>query len=566
MSSRDWKLSPEHPQETRLLSQSLGLSSFTAQVLIKRGYKTPEEASHFLFATLKDLPRPETIPGMAEGIARIRQALSSHETIFLFGDYDVDGITGTAILELFLKSQGGKVLSFLPNRFTDGYGLTLETIDKLSIHKKEAKALLITIDNGTKAVAAIAKAKAHGFEVIVLDHHETPETDPGAIALINPKKDLSKPLPLCSAGLAFYVVIALRASLRESGIYTGDGILDYLDFATLGTIADVVPLVGVNRILVKEGLKRLPDTRWVGLNALMTEAGLGGTSLSAGQVGFRLAPRLNASGRLDDAQISLRLLTESKPLEAMKLAQQLGLFNRQRQEEEEVILREAFALLDEKKETTRQGILLAKEGWHEGILGIIAARLTEKFQLPALVLTIKGNEVKGSGRSISGFDLHDCVKRSERYLKRWGGHQAAIGLSLDPADLEAFRLSFEEESARRLASLPKRPALTIDGLLPFEAITPAFLSELEHLSPFGCGNPEPTFATKAVTLKQARIVGKDHLKLVLADGTATLPGMYFRFGEKLPTRDCVSLAYMPEWNEWNGEKSIQLRIKDLAAG
>ncbi|MDO8461547.1 MAG: single-stranded-DNA-specific exonuclease RecJ, partial [Deltaproteobacteria bacterium] len=454
--------------EVTSLSQVTGLSLTTCQLLFNRGFRSAEEISQFLYGTLKDLPDPLTLPDIGKAVERIRQALSKKEKIFLFGDYDVDGVTGTAILKLFLESQGADVHPLLPNRFEEGYGLHDRVIDEVEAKKGT---LLITIDNGTKAYGPIQKAREKGIDVIVLDHHETPEEEVGAIALVNPKKerDESKQLPLCSAGLAFYLIAALRGSLRKSQSFntTEPALTPYLDLVALGTIADLVPLVGVNRLLVREGLKWLAQSGRIGIKALKGVSSIKEGAVSAGQVGFRLAPRLNAAGRLEHASIALELLTTGDPSRAQELAVQLEEMNRRRQTTEEEIVNQAVEILLPSEPLDWCAIALAREEWHEGVLGIVAARLAERYFRPTIVLTINKEKVKGSGRSIRGFDLHACLAESASFLDKWGGHKAAVGLSLKKENLEAFLKSFRETSRTHLAPLGRTPSLPIDLNLPF---------------------------------------------------------------------------------------------------
>ncbi|MBI1909544.1 MAG: single-stranded-DNA-specific exonuclease RecJ [Deltaproteobacteria bacterium] len=553
----------EIPEDPQGLSQKTGLSRTVCQLLFNRGFRTAEEISRYLYGSLRNLPPPSSLPDMEKGVARIRQALSHREKIFLFGDYDVDGVTGTAILQLFLQSQGGDVSPLLPNRFTDGYGLSHPVIHKVS---DGGGRLLITIDNGTKAEGPIRFAKEKGIDVIILDHHETPETDPGAIALINPKKerDEARQLPLCSAGLAFYLVAALRASLRQPGSPPLESpLIPYLDLVALGTVADIVPLIGVNRLLVREGLKVLSNSSRIGLQRLKEEASLKEASLSTGHIGFRLAPRLNASGRLEDASLSLELLTTNDLLRAGALARQLESINRRRQEIEEGILQEAEELLEARPPSDGAGIALAREGWHEGVLGIVAARLTERYARPALVLTIRENDVKGSGRSIRGFDLHDCLLDCSSFLDKWGGHKAAVGLTLKKQNLQPFLDQFSQVSIEKLKKLDGKSGHRVDLSLPFSDLTPQLIEELAAMEPFGYGNPEPVFRTSSVTIRSAKIVGKNHLKMILCQDNITLDSIHFNYRGEIPTQPLCHVTYTPEWNEWNGNRVIQLRIKEI---
>ncbi|MDO8643685.1 MAG: single-stranded-DNA-specific exonuclease RecJ, partial [bacterium] len=477
-SPKNWRSLPVSGPEAKRLAHELNLEPSTARILFQRGYRTPETAEKFLKGSLKDLPDPMILPDMEKGVLRIQKALAKKEKIFLFGDYDVDGVTGTAILKLFLESQGGDVQAILPNRFQDGYGLSVKIVERVMEQKGT---LLITIDNGTRSFEPIRFARSHGVDVIVLDHHEVPEGDLGAVAVINPKAETEeKQLPLCAAGIAFYVVIALRSFLRRENSYREGDLVRYLDLVTLGTIADVVPLVGVNRLLVREGLKRLADPLWEGLKALKAEAGIEG-EVTAGQVGFRLAPRLNAAGRLEHAELSLRLLTTFDPTEAKNLATKLGEMNRRRQEEEEGILKEAEEMMSSSGLLPKSGIFLAKEGWHEGVLGIVAARLSERYYRPALVLTLNEERGKGSGRSIPGFNLHGCLSECATHLGKWGGHKAAVGLTLPRANLDLFRDAFLKVSGDHLKNLDDKPSLTIETLLPFSELTPKLLEELKTM-------------------------------------------------------------------------------------
>lgn len=566
---QQWFLHQNTPEEEiciQEISQALNLSPLLAKLLVKRKILSSHEAEKFLFGTLSHLPNPFLLTDMDRAIARILKALQEKERILLFGDYDVDGITGTAQLKSFLKEMGQTPESFLPHRLHDGYGLTESTVKKIISLKPK---LLITIDNGTRSREAILHMKEQGIDTIVIDHHETPsekEKMPVS-ALVNPKgiNHHFQEKNIASAGLVFLLLMALRSKMREAGTSHLPNLKRYLDLACLGTIADVVPLTGTNRLLVKYGLEELAVSKREGIIALKEVAAIT-PPLGVTSVAFRIAPRINAAGRMDDPKQALDLLLSETPEEAQRLAATLEDFNRQRQKVEEVAVLEAIEQV-EQNQLDRKGIVVASARWHLGVVGIVAARLTEKFHRPAIVLSLStdGKEAKGSARTVSGVSVYEALKQIENEMLRFGGHDAAAGMSVLASNLENFSKKFDA-SVKNIWNEAPSPKLFIDAPLELKDINLELMKSLSLLEPHGAGNPEPTFITTETRAEGCRVVGKNHLKLSVRKGDHRLDAIGFQWAPYLETalkNDLHNLAYYPQINVWNGLESIQLKLKSI---
>ncbi len=559
-------LSTEQEIQKINLIQKLGLHPLLAQLLLQRNLMEESSIQSFLHGTLADLPNPFLLTGMDQAVTRILKAIHDKERILLFGDYDVDGITGTAQLKAFLKEIKCVTEVFLPHRLNDGYGLTESTVKKIILLKPK---LLITIDNGTRSREAIAHLKEEGIETIVIDHHEAPseKEGPPVTALINPKginPDFYEK-NIASAGLVFLLLMALRSKMRESGISDLPNLKRYLDLACLGTIADVVPLIGTNRLLVKYGLEELTISKRLGIIALKEVSSIT-PPLGVTSVSFRIAPRINAAGRMDDPKQALDLLLAETPEEAQRLAATLEDFNRQRQKVEEVAVLEAIEQV-EQNQLDRQGIVVASSRWHLGVVGIVAARLTEKFHRPAIVLSIStdGKEAKGSARTVTGVSVYQALKNIENEMLRFGGHDAAAGMSVLVSNLENFSKKFDL-SVKNIWNEVPASKLFIDAPLELKDINLELMKSLNLLEPHGAGNPEPTFMATENRAEGCRVVGKNHLKLSVRKGDHRLDAIGFQWAPYLETalkNDLHNLAYYPQINVWNGRESIQLKLKSI---
>ncbi|HKX12933.1 MAG TPA: single-stranded-DNA-specific exonuclease RecJ [bacterium] len=560
-----WLLKPFDSALATALEERHGFSPLLCRLLAQRGIEAGEAAERFLQPSLAQLPDPQLLSGMSAAVARLIAAIRDHEKIVIYGDYDVDGTTSTALLMDFFEELGASVDYYIPHRVREGYSLNAEALRKI---RAGGAKVVITVDNGISALREAEVARELGIDLIITDHHEVPPELPQAFAVINPKLpgDAFPGKELAGVGVAFYLLVALRKALREAGLL-GDrepNLRRALDLVAVGTIADMAPLTGVNRILVKEGLKVLEHSSRPGLKALKEISGVEGP-VAADQVAFRLGPRINAVGRLDDAAFGVKLLLCRREDEARELARRLDQANAERQEIEEKIVEEACARVEAEALTgQRRSLVLFQEDWHPGVIGIVASRLVERYHLPAIVLTRDGDAIKGSARSIRGLNLVEGLRSCASHLSKFGGHFYAAGLTLPRDKLEAFISDFDREVRQRVAEEDFAPSLRVDVESEMDSIEASLLEELGRLEPFGCGNPEPVLLLRGVEVQESRIVGERHLRLRVKAGRRSLGAIGFRLAEKRPALSAqVDLACVPGWNEWNGNKSIQLRMVDL---
>ncbi len=550
----------------RRLSRELGLEPLAARVLACRGFVEPAEAERFLASRLADLPDPFLMKGMDRAVARLVRAIQARERIALYGDYDVDGVTSTALLAGFLRAAGAEVVTYVPHRLVEGYGLNTDAVRRLA---SEGARLLVSLDCGITSVAEVKAAADLGVDAVVVDHHTAPVELPAAVAILNPHQPgCGYPYkPLAAVGVTFCLAMALRRRLREVGHFGAarpePNLREALDLVALGTVADVVALTGVNRILVRWGLEELARTRRPGLRALKRVAGLQeGAAVTAGQVGFRLGPRVNAAGRLDDASRGVRLLLETAEPAAAALADELDRENRVRQEIEREILVQATAMAEERVRSGARGLVLGQEGWHPGVIGIVASRLVERFHRPTVLVGLAHGVGKGSGRSIEGFHLYDALAHCAPHLARFGGHRHAAGVTLEPSALPAFRQAFEDYARERLDDDDLVPRCRIEGRFEPGQISERAAQAVAQLGPFGAGYPEPLFALRGRP-ERARTVGAggSHLKFAFGRG---LDAIGFSLGEKLGLCSGeVEAAVTLGFNEWEGARRLELKIRDL---
>jgi single-stranded-DNA-specific exonuclease len=550
------------------LAGALRLHPLAARILAARGHADPGAAGAFLEARLADLPDPFAMKGMRAAVDRIARALAAGERIACYGDYDVDGVTSTALLAGFLRAAGGDVVTYTPHRLTEGYGLNAAAVGKLAA---QGVKLLVTLDCGITSVEEVRAATAAGVETVVVDHHTVPVELPQAAAILNPHQPgcgyPSK--ELAAVGVTFALVMALRKALREAGRFGAErpepNLKEALDLVALGTVADVVPLVGANRILVKWGLEELARTRRPGLDALKRVAGIAkGAPVGAGQVGFRLAPRINAAGRLDDGGRGVRLMLTTDGREAAALAEELDRENQARQELERQILEEAIADGAARVKAGAHGLVLHRAGWHPGVVGIVASRIVERFHRPAVLVGALDGVGKGSGRSIEGFHLYDALAACAEHLVRFGGHKHAAGVTIAPEAVPAFRDAFEAHAARVIAPEDLVPRTRIDGWIATGDVGERAAADLAKLGPFGAGHPEPVWALRGPAAR-ARKIGADgrHLKMLLGGGVDAIG---FGMGDRLDA--CageVEAAFTIGFDEWDGVRRVQLKLKDLRA-
>jgi single-stranded-DNA-specific exonuclease len=549
-----WRLTPCPRPEVTALAGALGLSETTASVLVRRGYSDPAAARAFLDA---DIPEhdPFLLGDMTAACAAIRAAIAAGKPICVHGDYDVDGICATALAVTVLRELGGDVSWHLPSRFEEGYGVSRDTLARLA---GEGCGLVLTVDCGITAVEEVAGAKAAGLDVVVTDHHRPGETLPDCPIVATRPSDYPFP-ELCGTGVVYKLAQALGA----------EGLDRRLDLVALATVADVVPLLDENRGLVGAGLKRLARTTNPGLRALMGAARVDPAVVDAGAIGFRLAPRINAAGRLGHPGTALELLLTDDPKEADRLAGDLETLNRDRQAVEDRILREALAQVAEWPEAKqrRRGYVLAGEDWHRGVIGIVASRLVERFHRPVVLIAGGDEEWTGSGRSIPVFDLHGALGACAGLLGRWGGHRAAAGLSISPENLDAFAEAFAARAAEDLSEEDLAPVVRVDAVVRGTELTLDLSTELERLAPFGLGNPGVTLLAVGCELSELGAVGEGkHLKLAVTADGARSGAIAFGQGGQLdryrrPVR--YDVAFKLAANQWNGTVSPQLVVKRI---
>ncbi|WP_051276613.1 single-stranded-DNA-specific exonuclease RecJ [Desulfovirgula thermocuniculi] len=553
----------QDPVLQEIISREMGISPLLARLLVNRRVLTVEDARFFLRGTLEQAADPFLLPDMPVAVERIVAAVKRKEKILVYGDYDTDGVTATALMVSALRRLGAKVDYYIPHRLHQGYGLHT---DVLNWARQAGYGLVVTVDCGVSARKEIEEAgKAGGPEVIVTDHHHVPEEMPPALAVVNPcREDSLYPFnDLAGAGVALKLAQALLEAAGEGR----EAWQDFLDLACLGTVADLVPLVGENRLIVKYGLPRLADTSRPGLRALMQLSGLKPERLGVREVGFALAPRLNAAGRMDDPRLAVELLLCRDEGQALELAAGLDHLNRKRQEVEAKVLAEALGMI-EAGEAGEMVVVLASSGWHPGVTGIVASRLVEMLYRPVLLVSIEGERGKGSGRSIPGFHLYRALHHCRQHLLAYGGHEGAAGFTVHADRVEDLRAAINEYASCILTPELLVPSLDIDALVSLDELVPETVAELECLAPFGPGNPEPVLACRGACVVSVREAGRDgrHLKLWVRERETALDAIGFALGsylEEIKPGESLDLAFVPVLDRWNGTLRVQLELKDL---
>ena len=564
-----WSIAPPQPALAEFLAKQLNISVLLAQCLLNRGFSEPEPISRFLEPRLKNLSDPFLLPNMQTAVNRLFAAHANREPLAIFGDYDVDGVTSTALLYEFLTRLGWQVHCYLPHRMDEGYGLSQSGVENC-LQKFPVK-LLLAVDCGSTACEQIVWLRDRGVDVIVLDHHQVCDPPPAAVALVNPQlRPPNAPLgftELCSVGLAFKLAHALLKHGRSTNM-PGANVFDlrpFLDLVALGAIADLVPLVGENRILVSAGLRWLTTTARPGLIALKEVAGNKGP-VGGYEVGFQLAPRLNAAGRLENAEEALRLLLARDLTEAKPLAESLSARNRERQEIERGICEEVIGAIRARFDAARDFVLV--EGqllWHIGVVGIVASRVLQEFYRPTFIIGGEGEEWRGSGRSIEGFDLAAALRECSDLLVRHGGHAMAAGLSIRADKLDAFRERMNAVARRMLKPEQLHPSLRLDGEVTTSELTVQRLQELNRLEQTGIGNPRVQLCLRNVGHERAlQRMGADkqHAKMWITDGDRTCEAVLWNVKDGALPVGKFDLAFAPELNRYNGNVSVQLKVMD----
>ncbi len=566
-----WTYSPLPAAEVEALSQDTGVNPVLAELLLRNGHREPEATAKFLAPALAGLGDPFLLRSLAAAATRLRAAIAGRESVVVLGDYDVDGVSSTALLVSVLRAFGLAPRFVVPRRSEDGYGLSRSAIDRALEGGKPA--LFIALDCGTNSHEEVAYLCAQGIEVIVIDHHRSKEQALRQGLLINPHVDADETdadaawRNLCTVGLVFKLAHGLLKQLRAENhpVALAFKLRDYLDLVALGTVADLVPLLGENRILARHGLRILQENARPGLRALMSVAGVKpANGINPVDISFRLGPRINASGRLADAALSVELLLSDDIDFCAETAQQLDVFNRERQDIERKITEEAERLI-ETQYADSPGIVLFSEDWHPGVVGIVAGRVSRKYNRPCVVLGNEGEFAKGSGRSIDGLSLVEILSVCGGPLSSWGGHPMAVGIAIEKTRLDAFRAHFAETVRSHAGGDIAQRELQLAAWLQAEQVTEQLMTELEALHPFGQGNPEPVFGVSGVVFRQNPEVFKlQHFRFQFDNGRGRrLHGVAWKMADRLPPLGVrLDLAVQITWNHFNDRKLLQLELID----
>lgn len=552
-----WVVLEADETQVLALAEAVGVTPMFAKLLWRRGIKSVEEAQRFLYPARNGFYDPYLMKDMDKAVSRIRRAIEAGEKVMIYGDYDADGATSTALLYQALQELQADVEFYIPDRFSEGYGLNGPAILEA---KEKGFDLVITVDNGISAVEQVRLANEVGLDLIVTDHHTPPDVLPDAYAILNPKQpgcDYPDKM-LAGVGVVFKLVQALFERVPD----------EYLDLAALGTVADLAPLVDENRLITMFGLEKMNMEPCLGIKALIEVAGLTEKQITAGHIGFSFGPRINASGRLDSATYAVDLLTAKDPVQAGELADFLENRNKERQEISEQIFNEAVELIEANPQWLEGRVLVVpKQGWNEGVIGIVASRLVEKYYRPTLMLALNEEKAKSSARSIHGFDLYDALTRCADLLEHYGGHKMAAGFSILPEKIDELRERINAVADEVLTEEDMIPKVDIDAEVDLQALTLQQVEQLQRLAPFGFGNPSPRFALHALDIDQARAVGKDasHLQLRVKSGTKQLSCIAFRRSEdqaRIEQVNSIDLVGELAINEWNGRRDIQMVLGD----
>lgn len=560
-----WTIRKHDQSAVSALARELNVRPLIAALLISRGYDTKEKAIEFLNPSPEHLHEPFLLKGMREAVDRIQTAIANKEKVLIWGDYDVDGTTGTVLLRKALHMLGAETGYHVPNRFTEGYGINIPALEEA---KNDGHSLVISVDCGIRSFEPLEWAAASGLDVIVTDHHLSDELRgiPPAVAIVNPNQS-GCPYPdknLAGVGVAFKVAHAL---LREAGMEAE--VPAFLKIAAIGTVADVVNLTDENRAIVAIGLRDLPKTDSYGLKALMEVADCR-SDMTSYHIGFRIGPRINAAGRMDVAKHVIELFEEQDFMKARQLAGVLDSRNRERQQMQQKITE--LALTETENHDGLHFVVVAGEGWHQGVIGLAASRIAEKLHRPTIVLSLRDGYGHGSARSISNFHLVNALDTAAELFEQYGGHAAAAGMKIKAENIDALRLKMNEHAAATLSDDDLIPEIKIDALVTSDTLTIELVDELSMFEPFGAGNPKPIFVTRDLRLLSEPFVMKDkHLKLRLSDGKARTfeavwwDGVERSKGQTLKPNTRIELAYVPEVNEWQGNVRLQLVVEDLRA-
>ena len=562
MKMKRWVTAKPNLETVRSLARSCGFTPLAAAALCARGIDTPEAARAFLETDPAKLHDPMLLPDMAKARDTIRRAIDQGKKIAVFGDYDVDGVTSTCVMTRVLRSLGADVRHYIPDRLSEGYGLSMGAMDCLA---QDGIGLIVTVDSGVSAFEEIARARELGMEVVVTDHHECREELPDANAVVNPKRaDSTYPFAeLAGVGVAFKLACAMAGDGQQRAVLE-----QYADLVALGTVADVMPLIGENRIIVAAGLRRMAETQNVGLSMLLHESGQQGKRLTASTISFILAPRINAAGRLGHADMAAELFLTDDPRRAQTLAMALCEQNKQRQATENQILEQALQKLRREYDPLEdQVIVLAGEEWHHGVIGIVSSRICDRYACPTVLIALEDGIGKGSGRSVKGFNLYEALCASAPLLERFGGHELAAGLTIREENIQQFRENMEAWAREHVNPRELMPILHIDCPIAPEFISTEATRGLDVLEPFGMGNPQPVFSMCDLLVEEITPISSDrHVRLTLSKDGQTYTAMLFGTGQGgcgFAQGNYVDAAFCLEINEYRGRCSVQLVIRDI---
>lgn len=572
ISTKQWVIAGANDRAEEL-SRSLKVSRLAAQLLINRGVSDAEAGLEFLRPRLTSLIRPEQMPGVEPAVCRIKQAVADGEKITVYGDYDVDGITGVSVLWQLLTLLGGDVDYYIPHRIDEGYGLNTDAIRSIS---EAGTSVVVTVDCGVTALESAQLASELGMDLIITDHHQREAELPKAVTIVHPSLDTNYPNQDSAGAMVAFKLAWAIANEFSSGEKLNEPMRQFMlnatSLAAMGTVADVMDLRGENRVLTSYGLKSLSECELCGIKALIATAGLTGKGLDSYDIGFRLAPMLNAAGRMGHARLAVELLTSDKPMRAMQIAEYLKEQNAQRQRRERKIFKQACEMIVARgaNHPDRKSIVLAGQDWHTGVIGIVASRIIDKFYRPTVMINAPEDGVaSGSGRSIPGFCLLSAIRACSQHLVSFGGHEMAAGITIEADKIEQFADDFEAYAKENLCEADVVAKLNIDAEASLKDFSKAAVNEFQMLGPFGQGNPRPMFATKGVKLaSQPRKVGvtHDHLQVTITDGLKAIRCIGFGFGrleKKLLEVDSFNVAYQPMINNYNGNSNVEFQIIDI---
>ena len=570
---KDWQILQPDIQSVKNLCDILKCDRITAALLVNRNIDTAESALKFLNPSLKDIRSPFSIKDMDTAVRRIYKAINNSENILIFGDYDVDGITSTSILIDFLQNAGADVHYYIPHRAKEGYSLQTMHISDYAI--PNGINLIITVDCGSGSHDAVKMSQEAGIDVIITDHHIISKRLPEALAVVNPKRfDCTAGFDnLAGVGVAFVLIICLRKYMRDMNFWQDrpePNLKNLCDLVALGTVADSVPLIDENRIFASAGIEVIKtENNRPGVSALLKICHIENSYINSEDIAFKIAPRLNAPGRMEHGKLSVEILTTKSLNDAMQMATSLNDLNLLRRNVEQKITNDIHAYLAENPgELNKISLVLSADDWHEGVLGIVASRLVDRYFRPVVVISTKNGIGKGSARSIPGFDLYEGLSACSDTLVQFGGHSMAAGLKIELKNIECFKTNFDNAVSAGIKPADFTPKLSIDCELGFDDISDRLIDEIESLTPFGNGNPEPLFMAKNVEVFSSKIVGKNHRSMLLKQSAGKMPNFFnaihFNALTDTPLKDNFDrIAFRLRWNRWNGQKKVQIIVEEI---